>query len=67
MHTTLADYVESRLEAQPAQLSDQLREMANIEDAMSFIEEHFAPGQDVTEQGVGVRQKPLGQYSPVLA
>lgn len=48
-HTTLADYVESRLEAQPAKLSDPLREMANIEEAMSFIEEHFAPGQDVTE------------------
>jgi Fic family protein len=48
-HTTLADYVESRLEAQPAKLSDQLREMANIEEAMSFIEEHFEPGQEVTE------------------
>lgn len=48
-HTTLADYVESRLEAQPAQLSDQLREMANIEAAMGFIDEHFASGQDVTE------------------
>ncbi|KQV99748.1 Fic family protein [Rhizobacter sp. Root1221] len=48
-HTTLADYVESRLEAQPANLSDQLREMANIEEAMGFIEEHFEPGQDVTE------------------
>lgn len=48
-HTTLADYVESRLEAQPAKLSDQLREMANIEQAMSFIEEHFEPEQDVTE------------------
>lgn len=48
-HTTLADYVESRLEAPPAKLSDQLQEMANIEEAMSFIEEHFAPGQDVTE------------------
>lgn len=48
-HTTLADYVESRLEAQPANLSDQLREMANIEEAMSFIEEHFEPRQDVTE------------------
>ena len=48
-HTTLADYVESRLEAQPAKLSDQLREMANIEEAMGFIEAHFAPGQDVTE------------------
>ena len=48
-HTTLADYVESRLESQPAKLSDQLREMANIENAMNFIEEHFAPGQEVTE------------------
>lgn len=51
-HTTLADYVESRLEAQPAPLSDQLREMANIEEAMGFIEEHFQPGQDVTEHWV---------------
>jgi len=48
-HTTLADYVESRLEAKPAKLADQLREMANIEEAMSFVEEHFEPGQDVTE------------------
>lgn len=48
-HTTLADYVESRLDVQPAQPTDQLREMANIEEAMSFIEAHFAPGQDVTE------------------
>lgn len=48
-HTTLADYVESRLETQPVTLNDQLREMSNIEDAMTFIEEHFAPGQDVTE------------------
>ncbi|MES3022869.1 MAG: Fic family protein [Pseudomonadota bacterium] len=48
-HTTLADYVESRLEAQPATLSDQLREMANIEEAMAYIEEHFEAGQDVTE------------------
>ena len=51
-HTTLADYVESRLEAKPVALSDQLREMANIEEAMSFIEEHFEPGQDVTEHWV---------------
>lgn len=48
-HTTLADYVESRLEAQPVKLSDPLREMANIEDAMGFIDAHFSPGQDVTE------------------
>ncbi|MFN9448045.1 MAG: Fic family protein [Rubrivivax sp.] len=51
-HTTLADYVESRLSPQPATLSDQLREMANIEQAMDFIEAHFRPGQDVTEHGV---------------
>lgn len=48
-HTTLADYVESRLEAQPAKQNDQLREMGNIEEAISFIEEHFVPGQGVTE------------------
>lgn len=48
-HTTLADYVESRLEAQPATLTDQLREMTNIEEAMAYIEEHFQPGQGVTE------------------
>jgi len=51
-HTTLADYVESRLEEQPPALSDQLREMANIEEAMAYIEEHFEPGQDVTEHFV---------------
>jgi Fic family protein len=48
-HTTLADYVESRLEAQPTTPSDQLREMANIEEAMAFTEAHFEPGQEVTE------------------
>jgi Fic family protein len=51
-HTTLADYVESRLEAQPATLTDQLREMANIEAAMSYVEEHFEPGQEITEHFV---------------
>ncbi|AWI75103.1 cell filamentation protein Fic [Parazoarcus communis] len=51
-HTTLADYVESRLEAQPAALDDHLREMANIEEAMAYIEEHFEPGQDVSEHFV---------------
>ena len=51
-HTTLADYVESRLGEQPAALSDHLREMANIEEAMDFIESHFEPGQDVTEHFV---------------
>lgn len=48
-HTTLADYVESRLQEQPAERSDQLQEMANIETAMAYIEEHVEPGQEVTE------------------
>lgn len=51
-HTTLADYVESRLGEQPATLDDQLREMANIEEAMTFIEAHCAPGQEITEHFV---------------
>jgi len=46
-HTTLADYVESKLEGQAP--SDQLREMANIEAAMNYIEEHFKPGDAITE------------------
>lgn len=49
-HTTLADYIENRLEAQNATVSDQLREMANIEEAMRYIDEHFEAGQDVTER-----------------
>lgn len=51
-HTTLADYVESRLGEQPDTLNDQLREMANIEEAMTFIEENCAPGQEITEHFV---------------
>ena len=43
-HTTLADYVESRLESQPASRSDHLREMTNIEDAMAYIEDSVEAG-----------------------
>jgi len=49
-HTTLADYVESKLEVQQHAPSDQLREMSNIEEAMLYIEEHFGPGDRLTEQ-----------------
>jgi len=49
-HTTLADYVESKLEGQQHAPSDQLREMGNIEEAMLYIEEHFGPGEKLTEQ-----------------
>lgn len=48
-HTTLADYVESKLEVHPHALTDQLREMDNIEEAMRYIEEHFKSGDQLTE------------------
>jgi len=38
-HTTLADYVESKLEGSRQAPSDQLRELENIEAAMTYIEE----------------------------
>lgn len=47
-HTTLADYVESKLEGTPAS-SDQLREMENIEAAMAYIEENLLSGDRLTE------------------
>lgn len=49
-HTTLADYVESRLDSQSGTLSDQLREMANIEQAMAFIEQQMVPGAEISGQ-----------------
>jgi Fic family protein len=48
-HTTLADYVESKLEGNQQKPSDQLREMLNIETAMTFIEDHFNSGDTLTE------------------
>lgn len=48
-HTTLADYVESSLDA-AAQPDDALSEIANIEEAMAFIEAHVEPGTDISEQ-----------------
>jgi Fic family protein len=47
-HTTLADYIESKAEGRE-QASDQLREIANIEKAMSYIELAMSPGQPLTE------------------
>ena len=51
-HTTLADYVESKLDGEKHVPSDQLREMGNIEEAMLYIEEHVDPGSELTEQFV---------------
>ena len=47
-HTTLADYVESSLEGN-AGGADMLREIANIEQAMSYIESAMAPEAAITE------------------
>lgn len=47
-HTTLADYVESSLEG-GASTGDHLREIANIEQAMVFIESSMEPGAAVSE------------------
>ncbi|WP_187672773.1 Fic family protein [Zestomonas carbonaria] len=47
-HTTLADYVESKVEGRQ-QESDQLREVANIERAMEYIETSMAPGDALSE------------------
>ncbi|MGR4040870.1 Fic family protein [Pseudomonas sp. 910_21] len=47
-HTTLADYIESKVEG-TAQDSDPLREVANIEKAMDYIEQTIGPGTPITE------------------
>lgn len=48
-HTTLADYIESKVTA-PAQASDELREIANIEGSMSYVEEAVQAGTPISEQ-----------------
>ncbi|WP_432823827.1 Fic family protein [Trichloromonas sp.] len=48
-HTTLADYVESKLEGVRQAPSDQLREMENIEAAMAYVEESIQPDNGLTE------------------
>lgn len=48
-HTTLADYVESKLEGSRQAPTDQLREMENIENAMMYVEESVQPEDGLTE------------------
>jgi len=50
-HTTLADYIESKVEGK-AHETDQLREVANIESAMDYIEQIITPGADLTERTI---------------
>ena len=47
-HTTLADYVESSLDGTATE-GDQLSEIANIEEAMTYIESAMQPGNEVSE------------------
>jgi Fic family protein len=47
-HTTLADYVESTVD-HATNPSDHLREIANIEQAMTFIEQSLTKGADINE------------------
>lgn len=48
-HTTLADYIESKIDT-PAELSDQIKEVNNIEKAMDYIEESIQADGHITEQ-----------------
>ena len=47
-HTTLADYIESKLDGE-AEHTDHLREMENIERAMLYVEQAIQLGTELTE------------------
>lgn len=47
-HTTLADYVESSIEGK-ATARDNLAEIANIEEAMAYVESSMQPGAEISE------------------
>ena len=46
-HTTLADYIDSKIAA--SNPTDQLNEIENIEEAMNQVEQMVEPGQPITE------------------
>jgi Fic family protein len=48
-HTTLADYIDSKIEA-PAELTENIQEVQNIERAMDYVEEVVLRGSDIAEQ-----------------
>lgn len=48
-HTTLADYIESKIES-PANPAENLQEVQNIERAMDYVEETVQVGGVITEQ-----------------
>jgi Fic family protein len=47
-HTTLADYIEIKIE-QPKTMNDEIKEIYNIEQAMSYLEEHIEASVPITE------------------
>lgn len=48
-HTTLADYIEAKIAAETPH-GEQIREIENIEQAMTFLEEAVAKGSPITHQ-----------------
>ena len=48
-HTTLADYIENKLDSTPHNSSDAMREMENIEEAMRYIEANIQPKSPISE------------------
>lgn len=50
-HTTLADYIESKIDS-PANPSDQIQEVGNIERAMNYVEEAIEANGHISEQFV---------------
>lgn len=49
-HTTISDYVESKIEK--SQSNEELSEIENIENAMSFIDEHLKSGEVISEMTI---------------
>lgn len=47
-HTTLADYIESKI-TEPATLTDHIKEVRNIEEAMDYVEKVVSPGAPINE------------------
>lgn len=48
-HTTLADYIETKVGHHPEEPTDQVKEVTNIEAAMDAIEQDIEPGSPITE------------------
>lgn len=47
-HTTLADYIEHKLDNSPPQEDDEIQEIVNIELAMQYAEQYFNEGKSIS-------------------